>query len=353
MNDNVGFKVRSDLAIEVVDQFFGEMKSKDNCVVKNEEMRHGLKVTCVDIMKECEERIGKKAGRYVSIDASKVDLDDSDTLEIVRGELSDELGKMIKYKKITAESSCLIVGLGNEHVTPDALGPLVVDDVIVTRHLFEFAPDEVDPKYREVSALAPGVMGLTGIETYDIIESVVKRVKPGFLIVVDALAARSVSRVNTVIQMTDTGVAPGSGVGGRTRAINEESLGIPVISLGVPTVVDAVSITSDTVDLLLKHIGKHMNEKDRAYSKIVVSGVGKQEYRDEDMPDMKVREEFMGRIGTLSDAEKRSFLEEVLAPSGFNMIVTPKNIDSEISNLAKLISNAVNVAVHNEVEFSV
>jgi spore protease len=279
-------------------------------------------------------------------------LDTSDKLEQTRQVFSSELQKLLTYKKIKEDATCLIIGLGNEHITPDALGPLTLDNVIVTRHLYEMELDDIDPNYREVSALVPGVMGLTGNETYDIIESVVKKVKPDFLIVVDALAARAVNRVNKMIQITDTGISPGSGVGNKRRKIDEDSLGIPVIAIGIPTVVDAVSVTHDTIDLLLKHIGKSFAAEAGGRHEYSYLDDEKGEDIDLELPKASVRKEFLGKIGMLSKDEKRQLLAEVLTPAGHNLIVTPKTIDSEMEDLSRLISNALNVALHPKIEFS-
>lgn len=341
---------RSDLAIEVVAQFIGQTSSSESGIIKEEHQVGQLKITSIDILKGYEKKTGKEAGRYISIDTSKLGLDSADKLEKTREVFSSELKKIFTYKKIKEDATCLVVGLGNEHITPDALGPMVLDNIIVTRHLYEMDTDALDGNYRKVSAFAPGVMGLTGIETYDIIESVVNKTKPDFLIVVDALAARAVSRVNKMIQMTDTGISPGSGVGNIRRRIDEKSLGIPVIAIGIPTVVDAVSVTHDTIDLLLKHIGKSLDEQEgaRPNQKLAVDDQG-----DEfELPNESVRKEFLGKIGMLSKEEKRQLLAEVLTPAGYNLIVTPKTIDSEVEDLSRLVSNALNVALHPRVEFS-
>ena len=343
---------RSDLAIEVVDQFIGEASSKNSGIIKEECKRGELKITCIDILKGYEKKTGKDAGRYISIDTSKLGLETADKLEQTREVFSDELQKFLAYKKIKDDATCLVIGLGNEHITPDALGPMTLNNIMVTRHLYEIATDELDETYRKVSALTPGVMGLTGIETFDIIESVVKKIKPDFLIVVDALAARAVSRVNKMIQMTDTGISPGSGVGNKRRRIDEASLGIPVIAIGIPTVVDAVSVTHDTIDLLLKHIGKTLDNKEDAHHEYSRLDDKKDEELELELPNEDVRKEFLGRIGVLSEEEKRQLLAEVLTPSGYNLIVTPKTIDSEIEALSRLVSNALNVALHPKIEFS-
>lgn len=316
---------RSDLALEVVEQFIGHASGQKQGIIKDEQMIGDLKVNCIDILAGFEEQYGKVAGRYVSIDTSKLGLDSADKLEETRVVFSDELAKLLAYKGIADDATCLVIGLGNEHITPDALGPKVLDNIIVTRHLYEVARDELDGDYRKVSALAPGVMGLTGIETYDIIESVVKKTKPDFLIVIDALAARAVSRVNKMIQMTDTGIAPGSGVGNRRRRIDEASLGIPVIAIGIPTVVDAVSVTHDTIDLLLQYINEATKDTKKKYEHVFTA---------------------------LDNVEKRELLTEVLTPAGYNLIVTPKTIDSEMEDLSRLVSNALNVALHPRIEFS-
>ncbi|MCL2560431.1 MAG: GPR endopeptidase [Turicibacter sp.] len=343
---------RSDLAIEAVAQFIGEASGEIKGIVKQEETVDELIVTCIDVLKGYEKKIGKKAGRYLSIDTSQLGLDTADKLEQTRKVFSTELQKLLSYKKIKDDATCLIIGLGNEQITPDALGPMTVDNVIVTRHLYEMNLMEQDPDYREVSALVPGVMGLTGIETYDIIESVVKKVKPDFLVVVDALAARAVTRVNKMIQMTDTGISPGSGVGNRRRKIDEESLGIPVIAIGIPTVVDAVSVTHDTIDLLIKHLGRSLMSREDGRHDYSVLDDEKGEDVDLEVSDANVRKELLGKVGMLSKEEKRQLLAEVLTPAGHNLIVTPKSIDSEMEDLSRLISNALNVALHPRIAFS-
>ena len=317
-------KRRSDLAMEVVEQFIGRASGTTSGIIRDDYQVGDLLVSTIDILPSYEKNFGKDAGRYVSIDTSKLGLDNADKLEATRKVFSEELAKLLEYKNINHDATCLVIGLGNENITPDALGPMVLDNIIVTRHLYELAHEELDDEYRQVSALAPGVMGLTGIETYDIIESVVKKTKPDFLVVIDALAARAVSRVNKMIQMTDTGIAPGSGVGNRRRRIDEKSLGIPVIAIGIPTVVDAVSVTHDTIEMLLDQLGK--------------KGKG--------------NAELLGKMGALGKEEKRQLLTEVLTPTGYNLIVTPKTIDAEMEDLSRLVSNALNVALHPLIEFS-
>ncbi len=347
-------KCRTDLAIEAVEQLVGQVSHEEETgVTYHEEMMNGLKITCIDVAESAEERVGKKAGRYMTVDTSSILTHDREQLEVAMDVFTAQLKRLFEHRGIDHTKNCLVIGLGNDQVTPDALGPLVADEVVVTRHLYELQPDSVDTDYRNVSALAPGVMGMTGIETYDIVESVVQKTKPDFLVVVDALASRSISRVNKMIQMTDTGIAPGSGVGNKRRAINEDSLGVPVIAIGVPTVVDAISITSDTIDLLLKHIGKSLKEEKRSYKKLVpVSGVSRQTYTDDDLPADEVKEQFLGQVGLLNEGEKRQLISEVLTPNGYNLIVTPKEVDDDIKDLATLISSGLNRALHEFVQFN-
>ena len=192
-------------------------------------------------------------------------------------------------------------------------------------------------------------MGLTGIETSDIIYGVVQKVKPDFIIVVDALASRSIERVNATIQISDTGIHPGSGVGNKRKELSKDALGIPVIAIGVPTVVDAVSITSDAIDFILKHFGRELREGDRPSRSLAPAGLTfgeKKVFTDEDLPDETGRKTFMGIVGTLDDEEKRALIREVLTPTGHNLMVTPKEVDVFIERMANLIASGLNQALH-------
>jgi len=238
-------------------------------------------------------------------------------------------------------------------VTPDALGPMVCENLLVTRHLFQLQPENVEEGFRSVSALSPGVMGLTGIETSDIIFGVVEKTKPDFVIAIDALASRSIERVNSTIQISDTGIHPGSGVGNKRKELSKETLGIPVIAIGVPTVVDAVSITSDTIDFILKHFGKELKEGDRPSRALAPAGMSfgeKRKLTEEDLPEEKHRKTFLGMIGTLEEEEKRKLIYEVLSPIGHNLMVTPKEVDVFIEDMANLIANGLNSSLHGAVD---
>lgn len=265
---------------------------------------------------------------------------------------ASEFSQFIKQLGINENASCLIVGLGNWNVTPDALGPQVCENLLITRHLYQLQPESVEEGYRPVSAISPGVMGLTGIETSDIIHGIVEKTKPDFVIAIDALASRSIERVNSTIQISDTGIHPGSGVGNKRKEISKETLGIPVIAIGIPTVVDAVSITSDTIDYILKHFGKEMKEGGRPSRALAPAGMTfgeKKKLTDEDLPEEHHRKTFLGMIGTLPEEEKRKLIYEVLSPLGHNLMVTPKEVDVFIEDMSNLIANGLNAALHQKV----
>lgn len=208
---------------------------------------HSMKVTVVQIeTEEGAKAMERPTGTYVTIELPDL-LNEEETLkETARRELSRQLEKMLPEKKA---EHMLVVGLGNREVTADAVGPLTIDNLLVTRHYFqeEATRAAVDKKYRRVSAFVPGVMAQTGMETIELIRGVVEQIKPDVVVVVDALAARSPRRLNTTIQLTNTGISPGAGVGNNRKELNEKSLGCPVIAVGVPTVLDAVTIAKEEV----------------------------------------------------------------------------------------------------------
>ena len=228
---------------------------------------------------------------------------------------------------------------------------MTTEKVLVTNHLFELEYESVQEGYRPVAAISPGVMGVTGLETSDIILSLIDDFQPDFVLVVDALASRSIERINETIQITDTGIHPGSGVGNRRKELSKETLGIPVIAIGVPTVVDAVTIANDTLDYLLRHMGREWREKDKPKKSLLPGFLpsGHDDLSDDDVPDEEQRSAFLGLIGTLTPEEKRSLLEDVLTPSGRNMIVTPKEVDSFMEDMAHLVAEGINAALHEKV----
>ncbi|WP_033828363.1 GPR endopeptidase [Bacillus andreraoultii] len=353
-NDLEKYSLRTDLAIEaremVVEQKEQEKIDSDiNGVIVKERTEQDVIITEVTISEKGSETVGKKPGYYLTIESQAIRDANREFEQTTKNIFAKEFHKFLEKKNINKQSTCLIVGLGNWNVTPDALGPIVCENIIVTRHLFELQPQSVQDGYRPVSAIAPGVMGITGIETSDIIFGVVQKTKPDFIIVVDALASRSIERVNATIQISDTGIHPGSGVGNKRKELSEETLGVPVIAIGVPTVVDAVSITSDTIDFLLKHFGREMREGNRPSRRLAPAGLTfgeKKVYTDDDLPSDEERKTFLGIIGTLEEEEKRELIREVLSPMGHNLMVTPKEVDVFIERMANLIAGGLNQALH-------
>ncbi|UCZ54479.1 GPR endopeptidase [Bacillus shivajii] len=362
------YQVRTDLAVEahemvVEEQERAEKKTEeaqpkkgtiDGVIIKEKE-EDSVLVTHVDISEQGESQIGKKAGKYLTLQVHGIRQKDTELQEKVQELFANEFHAFLTDIGITANDSCLVVGLGNWNVTPDALGPLVVENLLVTNHLFELQPERVEDGFRPVSAIKPGVMGVTGIETSDIILGVVEKVKPDFIIAIDALASRSIERVNSTIQISDTGIHPGSGVGNKRKELSKEVLGIPVIAVGIPTVVDAVSITSDTIDFVLKHLGKETREKDRPKRSLAPAGMTFGERRkltDEDMPGEQERQQYLGIVGGLGDQEKRQLISEVLAPLGHNLMVTPKEVDDFIEDMANVLAQGLNACLHGDVNQS-
>ncbi|MFE0298025.1 GPR endopeptidase [Priestia megaterium] len=352
------YSVRTDLAVEAKDIALENQPKPNNQseikgVIVKEKEEQGVKISMVEITEEGAEAIGKKKGRYVTFESVGIREQDTEKQEAMEEVFAKELNFFIKSLNIPDDASCLVVGLGNLSVTPDALGPKAVDNLLITRHLFELQPESVQDGFRPVSAIVPGVMGMTGIETSDIIFGVVKKVNPDFIIAIDALAARSIERVNATIQISDSGIHPGSGVGNKRKEISYETLGIPVIAIGIPTVVDAVSITSDTIDFILKHFGREMKEQGKPSKSLLPSGMTfgeKKKLTEDDLPNEEQRQTYLGMIGTLPDEEKRRLIHEVLAPLGHNLMVTPKEVDMFIEDMANVVAGGLNAALHHEVD---
>lgn len=300
------YSVRTDLAYDE--------KNKDNKVLNEEvEVIDNIKVYTHIIDESTSKDISKNKGTYHTIDLTDVDIDDTATCIKLEKVFARVLIRMIEKMNLK-NKKCLVVGLGNMNVTPDALGPSVIDNIIVTRHLYEL--DKISEGFSNVCAISPGVMGTTGIETYDIISSVVKKIDCDFVIAVDALATSAIKRVNKTIQITNSGINPGSGVGNKRKELSKKTLGVPVIAIGVPTVVDSVTVTYDIMEQLLIHL-KRINEV-----------------------------EFLGEFGSLDENMKRSLIKDILEPSGYNMMVTPKEIDEVIGDLTKIIANGIDLSLH-------
>lgn len=349
------YSIRTDLAVEahqMLQESQEEQKGIQGVIVKERE-EEGTIITKVTIDEAASEAMGKKPGNYLTLEVQGIRQQDTELQQKVERIFAKEFSNFLEEVGVTKEASCLIVGLGNWNVTPDALGPIVVENVLVTRHLFQLQPESVEEGFRPVSAIRPGVMGITGIETSDVIYGIIEKTNPDFVIAIDALAARSIERVNSTIQISDTGIHPGSGVGNKRKELSKDTLGIPVIAIGVPTVVDAVSITSDTIDFILKHFGREMKEGNKPSRSLLPAGFSfgeKKKLTEEDMPDEKSRNMFLGAVGTLEEEEKRRLIYEVLSPLGHNLMVTPKEVDTFIEDMANVIASGLNAALHHQID---
>lgn len=264
--------------------------------------------------------IGKPMGNYITLEIPGLKENDRDLYEDACRALAKELTGIMKLNDNTLT---LVVGLGNWNVTPDALGPKVVSNMMVTRHLLEYLPDQVDEGVRPVCAVAPGVLGITGIETGEIVKGIVDRIRPDYIIAIDALAARKLERVNTTIQIADTGIAPGSGVGNKRMELSKDTLGVPVLAIGVPTVLDAATMANDAIDLVLDSLIEQAPQGTEFYN--MLKGIDRE--------------------------EKYSLIREVLEPYSGNLIVTPKEIDDVVRRVSKVIANGLNIALHKGIDF--
>lgn len=328
------YTTRTDLAIEVL---------SENIIKKHIENYKDIKIYNINIDEKESKLINKKKGNYITIEFN--DITDHDNLENVKHVFQQQLQKLMKKLNIKDDDSVLVIGLGNSKSTPDSLGPESINKLIITNHLYKL--NELEDGFRRVSAINPGVMGTTGIETSEIIESITKKIQPDFVIVIDALATSSIERVNRTIQITDTGIHPGSGIGNNRKEISKELLNIPVIAIGIPTTVDAVTIVSDTIEYITKHFTYMRENINNPKSKLIV-GANKKEIEKEINKDDK--KELLGLIGTLNHDETRQLIYEVLTPIGYNFMVTPKEIDYLILKLSDIIGNGLNIALHNKIK---
>lgn len=325
------YQIRTDLAIDELEK---DVKLKG--VRSSHKKIEDINIT--EVILDNNNALGKKKGKYITVEF--VDITDSENADKVGVVLETVLKEITEIKK---DSYGLIVGLGNDKSTPDSLGPLTINKIIVTNHIYLL--DELSDNYKRLSAINPGVMGETGIETSDVIESVVSKIKPDYLIVIDSLASKSIERLNKTIQITDTGIHPGSGIGNKRKEISRDTLGIPVIAIGVPTVVDAAVIVSDTINFIYKNYEFNKNYSNNPKSKLTFNNVN---YLNTNIIENKEeKEKLLGLIGTLNEVELETFIYEVLNPIGYNYMVTPKEIDFVIQKLSNVISNSINNVIHS------
>lgn len=310
------FQVRTDLAVEAR-EIYNEGKEQEvpGIEVEREEEEDYI-VTRIKILNKLgQQKLNKKIGNYITIESPALKKADQDLKDNISKLLAKELKAMIGPIK---HDKALIVGLGNRNVTPDALGPKVVEKVLVTRHFFQAYKKDEDQSMGNVSAISPGVMGLTGIETGEIIKGIIEKTNPDIVIAVDALASRNMRHISSTIQISNTGISPGSGVGNKRKPINSEYLGVPVIAIGIPTVVDAATLINDTIGLIIGEMKDHTEEG----------------------------QEFYTLLEDLSSKDKYSLIKEVLTPYMDNVMVTPKEVDDLINDLSQVISNGINISIH-------
>ena len=261
---------------------------------------------------EGAEALGKPIGTYVTIDIKNLRIAQNDEISKAANIVADEL-KGIYGKHIQNEDDILVVGLGNMNVTPDALGPMVARDIDITRHFLKYAPQYLEPNTRPVSAIAPGVLGTTGIETQEILKGVVDNIKPKLIIVIDSLASKSIERISSTIQIADTGIVPGAGVGNTRKELSIDTLGVPVIAIGVPTVVEAATLAADSLNMLIEKLQNEAKSNDY--------------------------------LNKLKDEDKYTMIRDALIPRDFNLIVTPKEIDNLIENMSSVIARGINISL--------
>lgn len=307
------YDVRTDLAVEQKERFEADNIEIPGVILEESyDEKTEIRTTTVRIETENGAKsMGKPVGTYITLEAPGLAEPDEGIHICISEKIKGIVGSMLPEKE--AQRKILVVGLGNRQVTPDALGPYVIDNLLVTRHLYLEYGKYIMDDTECISAIVPGVMGQTGMETVEIIKGVVKETVPDIVIVIDALAARSSKRLNRTIQIADTGICPGSGVGNHRNAITEESLGVPVIAIGVPTVIDAATIVNDAMENFLKEL--EQTERMKGIG-LVMQGYSKQ--------------------------EKYELIKELIHPWLHGMFVTPKDIDETVKNLSYIIASSLN-----------
>ena len=292
------FSIRTDLAMEA-----RELHPSLSGVTEESEEHEGVAVTRIALTTDdAAARLEKRKGRYVTLDAPELSARPLDLFERVSRALSNELSRLMEG--LGTCENVLVVGLGNRAITPDSLGPRVVESIYVTRHIKQYMPDALPGPVRAVSAVAPGVLGVTGVETMEIVRGVVEHCKPDLVIAVDALASRRAARISTTVQLTDAGISPGAGVGNNRSGLDRETLGVPVIAIGVPLVVFATTISQDTISLIADETGLHNDEE---------------------------------RLKELA--------AKVIAEHIGELIVTPKEIDSIVADMTRIVADGINMAL--------
>ena len=307
------YNFRTDLASERRDIYNKANKLEkdiEGIESEKEEINENIKVERVKITNENGEKaIGKPIGNYITIDVKKLKIAQDEDIEKAAETLANELKKVVDMH-IDNQGEVLVVGLGNIYVTPDSLGPKVINEIEVTRHIIKYLPQYIEEGTREVSAVSPGVLGTTGIETVEILKGIVDNVKPKLVIVIDALASRSIERISSTVQISDTGIVPGAGVGNTRNEISIKTLGIPVIAIGIPTVVETAVLVNDSLDLFIEKLQDEAKSNDY--------------------------------LNNLKQEDNYEEIREVLVPNDYNLIVTPKEIDDLIENMKDIVAKGIN-----------
>ncbi len=318
------YSIRTDLALEEKERFESDNVEVQGVVLEEDyDEEKEIRITRVSIETENGAKVmGKPVGTYLTLEAPNLAVPDEGYHREISLKLAGFIHELIADKGIGTKEdlSVLIVGLGNRQITPDALGPYVVDNLCVTRHIVkEYGKYAMGMEHANiVSAIVPGVMGQTGMETVEIIKGVVDETKPDLVIAIDALAARNSRRLNRTIQIADTGIHPGSGVGNHRNGITKETLGVPVIGIGVPTVVDAATIVNDTMENLIQALE----------TSEMLKGVG----------DV---------LRTYNAAEKYELVKELISPHLNGMFMTPKDVDEMVKQISYTISEGMNILFTN------
>ena len=310
------YNFRTDLASERR-ELYKKANSLENEIdgieSQKEEINENIQIERVKITNENGEKaIGKTIGNYITIDIKKLKIAQDEDIQKSSEILSNELRSIIDTH-IDKQGEILVVGLGNIYVTPDALGPKVINEIEVTRHIINYMPQYVKEGTREVSAISPGVLGTTGIETLEILKGIVDNIHPKLLIVIDALASRSIERISSTIQISDTGIVPGAGVGNKRAEISKGTLGIPVVAIGIPTVVETAVLVNDCLDLFITELQENAESN---------------EY-----------------LNKLKEEDNYERIKDALLPKDYNLIVTPKEIDDLIENMSNIVASGINNAV--------
>lgn len=306
------YNFRTDMAVER-----NEIYKKQNCLAEGidgientNEIIKDIEISKVKITNENgANALGKPVGNYITLDVKEIKNADEERIEEIAETMADELRNVIG-EHVSDTDDILVVGLGNRYVTPDALGPKVVPEIEVTRHIVEYMPKIMPEDTRPVSAISPGVLGITGIETMEILKGIVQNIKPKMLIVIDALATRKLERISSSIQIADTGIVPGAGVNNARKEISINTLGIPVIAIGIPTVVDLATITNECIDIFIENL------QQKAMSN--------------------------STLNELKEKDNYEEIKEALIPKDYNMIVTPKEIDKLIDNMSEIVARGIN-----------